>query len=134
MKLYEFAPEAAPTPLRSGRFKQVATSPSQRWTLAVDEAGRNLMVLYHGPGWEKPGVLQTWPCARPKHAESGFIESVGRIGSVSIGGSIIAGMDRSGGGSLDRNASIRAGDDIGTLTVAGGLIGNVTPQGESFVK
>lgn len=72
MKLHEIAPEAAPQPLRTGHFKQVATSPSQRWTLAVDEAGKNLLVLYHGPGWEKPGVLQAWPCARPKHAESGF--------------------------------------------------------------
>lgn len=72
MKLLEFSPEAAPTPLHHGRFSQVATSPTQRWTLAVDETGHNLMVLYHGPGWDNPGVLQTWPCARAKHAESGF--------------------------------------------------------------
>lgn len=72
MKLMEFVPEAAPAPLHQARFSQVATSRENRWTLAVDEAGRNLMVLYQGPGWEKPGVLQTWPCARPKHAESGF--------------------------------------------------------------
>ena len=72
MKLMEFTPEAAPQPLHKGRFSQLATSPARRWTLAIDEAGRNLLVLYHGPGWEHPGVLQAWSCARPKHAESGF--------------------------------------------------------------
>jgi hypothetical protein len=54
---------------------------------------------------------------------SGSIES-GRIASVAIGGSIIAGIDNSIIGSLIKNASIRAVDDIGSLTVKGSLIGN----------
>jgi hypothetical protein len=55
---------------------------------------------------------------------SGMIESVsGRIVSVTIGGSIISGIDTSTG-ALTNNATIRAGNDLGSLTVAGGLIGN----------
>ncbi len=41
-----------------------------------------------------------------------------------IGGSIVSGIDSSSG-SLTKNASIRAGDDIGSLAVKGSLIGNV---------
>jgi hypothetical protein len=66
--------------------------------------------------------------------QSGYIESVGgRIASVFIGGSIIAGSDDSTGGSLTRNASIRAGDDLGSLTVRGSLVGNAGSHGDSFV-
>ncbi len=55
---------------------------------------------------------------------SGFIQSnFGRIGSVTIGGSIIAGTDSSSG-ALTNNASIRAANDIGALDVKGSLIGN----------
>ncbi len=65
---------------------------------------------------------------------SGYIESDQRIGSIFIGGSIISGTDGSGGvEGLTKNASIRAGRDIGSLTVVGGLIGNVTPNGDSPV-
>lgn len=58
--------------------------------------------------------------------ESGYIESLARIASVSIGGSIISGTNTSTSPvkPLTRNASIRAGDDIGSLTVKGGLVGN----------
>ncbi len=65
---------------------------------------------------------------------SGAIESQDRIGSVFIGGSIISGTDGGGVAAvLTKNASIRAGRDIGTLTVVGGLIGNATPTGDSPV-
>jgi hypothetical protein len=66
--------------------------------------------------------------------QSGYIESTGaRIASVFIGGSIIAGSDASTGGSLTRNASIRARDDIGAVTVRGSLVGNAGSHGDSFV-
>lgn len=56
---------------------------------------------------------------------SGVIESTaGRIGSVTIGGSIIAGSDKSSG-ALTHNATIRATDDLGSLTVKGSLVGNI---------
>ena len=54
----------------------------------------------------------------------------GRIASVTIGGSIISGLDSSSGG-LTRNASIRAGNDIGSLTVKGSLIGSVGTAGST---
>src|SRR5439155_1701118 len=63
---------------------------------------------------------------------SGLILSGGRIAGVTIGGSIISGIDDSSG-SLNYNASIRAHNDIGSLTVKGGLIGNVTAKGASPV-
>lgn len=46
-----------------------------------------------------------------------------RIGSVFIGGSVFAGSDASTG-VLTKNATIRANDDIGSITVKGSLIGN----------
>ncbi len=62
---------------------------------------------------------------------SGSIQSVfGRIASVTIGGSIIAGVDSSVGGSLTANATIRAGNDIGAITVKGSLIGSVGTGGD----
>jgi hypothetical protein len=55
---------------------------------------------------------------------SGLIESTaGRIGSISLGGSIISGTDHSAG-TLTNNASIRAANDLGSLTVKGNLLGN----------
>ncbi len=55
---------------------------------------------------------------------SGYIESsAGQIVSVTIGGSIISGLDGSSG-VLTRNASIRAANDIGSLVVAGSIIGH----------
>jgi hypothetical protein len=55
---------------------------------------------------------------------SGVItSSAGRIASVSIGGSIISGIDDSSG-ALTNNATIRAANDIGSLTVKGSLIGH----------
>lgn len=63
---------------------------------------------------------------------SGVIKSNGRIASVRIGGSIISGIDNSTG-ALTNNATIRAIDDIGSLVVKGGLIGNVTASGDSPV-
>lgn len=64
---------------------------------------------------------------------SGFIETFSRIASVSIGGSVIAGIDDSAGGALTANASIRAGDDLGSLAVKGSLIGNAAPNGTTPV-
>lgn len=64
------------------------------------------------------------------HDLSGVVESVfGRIASVSIGGSIIAGTDTSPAGTYFRNATIQAGNDIGSVTVRGSLIGNTNPDG-----
>jgi hypothetical protein len=65
---------------------------------------------------------------------SGFIESAGgRIASVSVGGSIVSGIDASTGGSLVDNASIRAHNDIGSVTVGGSLLGNLSADGDSPV-
>jgi hypothetical protein len=65
---------------------------------------------------------------------SGFIQSAaGRIGSIFIGGSIISGHDTSTVGSLFLNASIRAVNDIGSLVVKGGLVGNSNADGDSPV-
>jgi hypothetical protein len=54
---------------------------------------------------------------------SGYIQA-NRIASVAIGGSIIAGEDTSTPGNLERNASIRASQDIGAISVRGNLVGN----------
>jgi hypothetical protein len=55
---------------------------------------------------------------------TGFIQSSGgRIAGITIGGSIVAGFDHSTG-SLTSNASVRAGNDIGSLTVKGSVIGH----------
>ena len=55
---------------------------------------------------------------------SGVIQSFfGRISSVTIGGSIVSGIDDSSG-ALTFNATIRAANDIGSLTVKGSLIGH----------
>jgi hypothetical protein len=56
--------------------------------------------------------------ALPHH--SGYIQGQ-RIASVFVGGSIIAGASS---GTLFENASIRAVDDLGPITVKGSLIGN----------
>jgi hypothetical protein len=64
---------------------------------------------------------------------TGYLESTGRLASVNIGGSIIAGSDDSTGGALTKNASIRAGKDLGALVVKGSLIGNVTANGATPV-
>ena len=70
--------------------------------------------------------------------ESGYIASTGgRIVSVAIGGSIISGIDGStanqAGGDLTRNASIRAANDLGSLTVTGSIAGNRGANGDSPV-
>lgn len=64
---------------------------------------------------------------------SGYIQSTGRIKSVSIGGSVVSGIDQSSSFQLTNNASIRAGQDIGSLMVKGNLIGNTTTNGSSPV-
>jgi hypothetical protein len=46
---------------------------------------------------------------------------------------MISGIDTSTVGSLLQNASIRAGDDIGSVIVKGGLIGNWNADGDSPV-
>jgi hypothetical protein len=57
----------------------------------------------------------------------------GRIASVYIGGSIISGVDTSTAGSLTNDATIRAGNDLGSVTVRGSLVGNSNPNGDSPV-
>jgi hypothetical protein len=65
---------------------------------------------------------------------SGTIQSYGgRIASVTLRGSIIAGVDASTSGGLSNSGTIGAGDDIGSLTVKGNLIGNITANGISRV-
>lgn len=56
----------------------------------------------------------------------------GRIASVMVGGSITAGTDNSNG-ALTNNASIRAANDIGSITVKGSIIGTTTNNGSSPV-
>jgi hypothetical protein len=68
------------------------------------------------------------PDPAPDLDGSGLIQA-DRLGSVSIGGSVVAGTDRSGVGKLTRNASIRAAHDIGSVTVRGSLVGNTGPLG-----
>jgi len=53
-----------------------------------------------------------------------IISNAGNIASVGIGGSVISGTDTSSVGLLTKNASIRAAQEIGSLTVGGSLIGN----------
>ncbi len=65
--------------------------------------------------------------------QSGYITSFERIAGVTIGGSIISGIDDSTGGDLTRNASIRAGDDLGSLVVKGSVVGHLTANGASRV-
>jgi hypothetical protein len=57
----------------------------------------------------------------------------GPIASVTIRGSIIAGVDSSASGVLTESGSVIAGDDIGSLAVKGSLIGNITANGVSRV-
>ena len=59
----------------------------------------------------------------PLPVGSGYIEGA-RIASIFIGGSIITGFDFNAGQASSKNASIRAHDDIGSLTVKGSLVGN----------
>jgi hypothetical protein len=53
---------------------------------------------------------------------TGYIEGA-RIASVFIGGSIVAGTNTSNGFTLTKNASIRAAQDIGPITVRGSIVG-----------
>lgn len=63
---------------------------------------------------------------------TGYIQA-SRIGSVFIGGSIFAGVDKSTVGELTHNASIRAQHDIGAVTVKGSLVGNEASEGLAAV-
>lgn len=54
-----------------------------------------------------------------------IVTNNGRIGTLTLGGSLIAGVDGTSGTFLD-NGAIRAADDIGTLTIKGSVVGNVT--------
>ena len=59
--------------------------------------------------------------------ESGYIQG-GHITSISIGGSITAGSNTNtgSGSTLTRDGSIRASEDIGSISVGGSLIGTST--------
>jgi hypothetical protein len=63
---------------------------------------------------------------------SGFIHA-SRIGDVSIGGSVVSGIDTSTGGALLNNASLRVTTDIGKITVKGSILGNETADGTTLV-
>lgn len=52
-----------------------------------------------------------------------------RIGSIFIGGSVIAGVDQSLAGTLFRDAQIGAQHDLGPITIHGSLVGNIGPGG-----
>jgi hypothetical protein len=58
------------------------------------------------------------------------VSTAGRIGSVIIGGSVLAGRDDSIGGALVDNAAIRAQVDIGSLVVKGGVMGTLGNGGD----
>jgi hypothetical protein len=57
--------------------------------------------------------------------DSGVILSNGRIASVTIIGSLIAGTNNSTG-IVVRNGAIVASDDIGPVTIGGNIVGNIT--------
>ncbi len=61
-------------------------------------------------------------------SESAYIKA-DRIGSVLIGGSIVSGIDQDTLSDLVHNASIRAGHDIGTVTVRGSILGHESANG-----
>ena len=57
---------------------------------------------------------------------TGIVECVsGRIEAMTLGGSLIAGIDKTSGLFQD-NGAIRAGDNIGRLTIRGSIVGNAT--------
>jgi hypothetical protein len=58
------------------------------------------------------------------------ISTSGRIASVSIGGSVLAGRDDSDVGTLANNATIRAHFDIGSIAVKGSVVGTVGDAGD----
>lgn len=64
---------------------------------------------------------------------SGYLETLERITSITIGGSISAGWDLSTGGDLLKNGSVRAGQDLGAVIVKGGLYGHSATTGKSTV-
>lgn len=59
------------------------------------------------------------------YVESGVIHAK-RIGSVTVGGSLISGSANAGAGVTVRSGAIAADDDIGTINVKGSLVGNPT--------
>jgi hypothetical protein len=68
------------------------------------------------------------------YARSALIENAtGRIVSVTVGGSIISGIDTSTAGSLTENATIQAAAEIGFLKVGGSIVGNQNPNGDTPV-
>lgn len=70
---------------------------------------------------------------QPGFSDSGEIQAGGRIASVAIGGSIVAGLDDSTGGDLFRNGTILARDDIGSVSVKGSLLGRESANGATPV-
>ena len=63
-------------------------------------------------------------------SKSGFIQSMDRIESITIGGSVLADIDHSAVGPLSLTASIQAGLDIGSITVKGDVAGTISGSGE----
>jgi hypothetical protein len=55
---------------------------------------------------------------------SGYVQAI-RIGTMTIGGSMIAGTDNTSG-TFSENGAISVTNDIGTATIRGSLIGNAT--------
>lgn len=65
------------------------------------------------------------PSGAPTLDRTGFIEA-DRIASVTVGGSMIAGINEDLFNDLTNNASIRVADDLGPVVVRGSLIGRKT--------
>jgi len=56
--------------------------------------------------------------------QSGYV-TAGRIGNLTIGGSVIAGVNQTSG-NFANNGAIRVADDLGSVLVKGSLVGNDT--------
>ncbi|MEQ1858966.1 MAG: hypothetical protein ABMA13_03425 [Chthoniobacteraceae bacterium] len=63
----------------------------------------------------------------------------GRLPAITIGGSMLSGVNRSGTGTLDTSGTIVATDDIGTISIKGDLLGSastnasITARGQSVL-
>lgn len=72
--------------------------------------------------------------SEPTFGTSGVIESFGgKIARVTIGGSVLAGVDNSPTGSNTYCGAILAVSDIGSITIKGNVIGSMTVNGKNPV-
>jgi hypothetical protein len=61
-------------------------------------------------------------------SRSGYVQAI-RIGTMTVGGSIIAGTDTTSG-TFSENGTVSVNNDIGVATIKGSLIGNATSRVE----